>query len=83
MAPLSEALRDNGAGLDLDPQVWKSAAWTSGFEPGVGAHAWLLERADGRWFTIAVVWNNGSDHINEEQLLELGKKGVALVEKVK
>lgn len=83
MTPLSEALRDNGAGLDLDPNVWKSAAWTSGFEPGVGAHAWLLERADGRWFTIAVVWNNASDQINEEQLLDLGKKGVALVANVK
>ena len=42
-----------------------------------------LERADGRWFTIAVVWNNASDQINEEQLLDLGKKGVALVAKVK
>jgi hypothetical protein len=79
MVPLGEALRDNGSGLDLDPDVWKSAAWTSGFEPGAGAHAWLLERADGRWFTLAIVWNAPDRDIDETQLLELGRRGINIV----
>jgi hypothetical protein len=76
--PLSDALRAN-PGLSLDAQVWKSAAFKGGSEPGVLHSCWLLERADGKWFVFSLGWNNTKELIDQEAFLRLAYQGVDLL----
>jgi beta-lactamase class A len=53
MEPLRNILGTN-PGLPFDANVWKRHSFKGGSEPGVLALSWLLERADGKRFTIAI-----------------------------
>ena len=54
---VGHALRIN-PGLQFDSRTWRSIAYKGGSEPGVLNMTWLLERADGKWFTVSFGWND-------------------------
>jgi Beta-lactamase enzyme family/ORF 12 gene product N-terminal len=67
MEPIRKILGTN-PGLPLDDKVWKRHSFKGGSEPGVLALSWLLERADGKRFVIAIntsspksIEENGTD----------------------
>jgi hypothetical protein len=78
MEPLGKALRIN-PGMPFDKDMWKSVAFKGGSEPGVENLTWLLERADGHWYTLSVTWNDKEKALDEPKLLELAGKGVAIL----
>lgn len=78
MEPLAMALRKS-EGLSLDPAVWKSVAFKSGVEPGVLAMVWLLERADGKWFTMSLIGNDPKRAVNQTDLTAVAGAAVKLV----
>jgi beta-lactamase class A len=69
LEPLGDALRQNH-GVPLDPEVWTSAGFKGGSEPGVLSLSWLLERADGRHFALAMIWNSEFEPVNEDLFRE-------------
>ncbi len=68
MEPLREILGTN-PGLPLDDKVWKRHSFKGGSEPGVLALSWLLERADGKRFVLAI--NTSSDKPIDEDDVKL------------
>ncbi len=80
MEALSFAVRKN-PGLSFDKQVWPKVAFKGGAEVGVLCLSFLLERDDGRWFTLAAVWNDPEKPLQEDRLMRLMEKGIELVEK--
>lgn len=78
MEPLAKALRMS-EGLNLNPAEWKSAAFKSGTEPGVLAMVWLLERADGKWFVLALTANDPKRAVNQTELTTCAGAAVKLV----
>jgi beta-lactamase class A len=49
-------------GIRFDPAIWTYVGYKGGYETGVKSDAWLLQRADGRWFVMAGIIN---DHYAE------------------
>ena len=80
MEPLSRAIRIN-PGVPLDAAAWKSVAFKGGSEPGVLNLTFLMERADGRWFTLSAGWNNPEKAVEEARLIALVRAGVKILEK--
>lgn len=62
--PLAGILGAN-PGIALDPATWPSVSFKGGSEPGVLALGWLLERADGRRFAIAVSVSDPDGAVDE------------------
>ncbi len=80
MEPVAEALRRN-PGIGLDAEKWKTVAFKgSSGEPGVQTGVWMLERADGKWFTMAVLWNHRTDNLNNEKFMQVVYKGIQIIE---
>jgi hypothetical protein len=78
MAPLGKILRKN-PGLAFDSEVWKSAAFKGGSEPGVINGTWLLQRADDRWFTISVTWNDAQQAVDNEAFIAIVERAVQIL----
>lgn len=78
MGALGAALRKN-PGIPQDPAVWKSVGFKGGSEPGVMNLTFLLERTDGRWFTLSVGWNDADKPLEEPKLIELAQNGINLL----
>jgi hypothetical protein len=58
--------------MDVDKSTWKYVGFKGGSEPGVLAGAWLLERADGRWFVVSVIADDpasATDHTLAAEVL--------------
>jgi len=68
-------------GIMFDPAVWSYVGYKGGYESGVRSHVWLLQRADGRWFTMAVIANDPKKDINGAELDALMIAAGALLEK--
>ncbi|MGQ0617803.1 MAG: serine hydrolase [Acidimicrobiia bacterium] len=64
LEPLTEVLGSN-PGLPRDPATWPHVAFKGGSEPGVLALSWLLERADGRRFVVALVASDPDKALDE------------------
>jgi len=77
---VADIIRRN-AGLSFDPRVWKSVGFKGGSEPGVMNGTWLLERADGRWYTLCVGWNNAKETIDNKLFIEVATNAVKLLAK--
>ena len=45
-------------GIGVDPAVWPFVGYKGGSEFGVLNLTWLLQRADGRWFFLALGLND-------------------------
>jgi hypothetical protein len=78
LEPLAKALRIN-PGVPFDSRAWRSVAYKGGSEPGVLNMTWLLERADGRWFTLSVTWNDPTKAVDIQRMTELAGAAVALL----
>ena len=55
-------------GVPYDTSVWTSVAFKGGSEVGVVAFSWLLERQDGRIFTLSCGVNNREAPVPDTQL---------------
>lgn len=80
MEPLSKSLRSD-PGMEINRKTWTSVAYKGGTEPGVLSHVWLLQRDDGRFYTMAVIWNNPERNLEDDRLMNLAKAGINLLEK--
>ena len=80
MKPLGEVLRGN-PGLGLDVELWPTVIYKGGSEPGVNAGTWMMQRQDGRWFTMSVIWNDRSTSLNNEKFIQVVYKGVDILER--
>jgi hypothetical protein len=67
LEPLRSILTLN-PGVPFDDTVWNAVAFKGGSEVGVMALSWLLERIDGRTFTIACAVNNPESAIPENDI---------------
>ncbi|MDF1661626.1 MAG: serine hydrolase, partial [Planctomycetota bacterium] len=50
----------------LDWKQWSYVGYKGGSEPGVYAFAYLLQRKDGRWFSLAFTLNNSKAKISKQ-----------------
>jgi hypothetical protein len=66
-------------GVAFDASVWKSVAFKGGSEPGVLALGWLLERNDGRTFTVTCGVNNPEKALPEEMIIATASSGFSLL----
>lgn len=91
LADLYEAGQDDGtvreilaasSGVELDRETWPFVGYKGGSEAGVASGAWLLERADGRVFTISVVLNNPDAGIDPQPLASLASAVAGLLASV-
>ncbi|MFO0856468.1 MAG: serine hydrolase [Phycisphaerales bacterium] len=80
MEPIADSLRHN-PGIGLDEEKWKTVAFKgSSGEPGVQTGVWMLERADGKWFVMAVLWNHRAKNLDNEKFMQVVYKGISLFE---
>lgn len=75
LAPIGSALRIN-PGLDFDPGDWNSVGFKGGSEPGVLSFCWLLERSDGRWFVLAMIWNNPIAPVDQAVFIQRAEQAI-------
>jgi hypothetical protein len=80
MEPLGEALRGN-PGLGLPVDTWPTVIFKGGQEPGVQSGVWMLERKDGRWFVMTVLWNNRKVGLSNEKFMQVVYKGIDILER--
>lgn len=66
-------------GIQIDGQTWKTVYHKEGNEPGVLCMSWLLERADGRRFIFAIIWNNPLEVLEDERMIALVSKGFEIL----
>lgn len=78
MQPLARALRFNDATEDAGLS-WNAAAVKSGSEPGVLSMAWILERHDGRKFTLILLANDPRKPLRNTELSEAAAAAVAIL----
>lgn len=50
---------------ELDARVWTYVGYKAGDETGVMSRAFLLRRADGRWFVLTAILNDPRQPVNE------------------
>jgi hypothetical protein len=43
--------------------------------------AWLLRRADGRWFVMATIWNDEKYEVSPSRLYDLARAGVNILDR--
>lgn len=63
-SPILRILGTN-TGLQVDRSRYRYVGFKGGSEPGVLHVAWLLQRADGRWFVVALGVNDDRELIDE------------------
>ena len=59
------------SGADLNPDIWPFVGYKGGNEAGVVSGAWLLERADGRVFTISAIMTDPDAVVDASQISTL------------
>lgn len=70
LSPIYDALSIN-PGVNFDAKTWRYVGFKEGYETGVKSMVWLLQRADGRWFTIATIINDPNEEIDGQTLSRL------------
>jgi beta-lactamase class A len=70
MSPVLDALSIN-PGIPFDATTWRYVGFKEGYETGVKSYVWLLQRSDGRWFTIAAIINDPKKEIDAPMLARL------------
>jgi beta-lactamase class A len=82
LEPVADILSIN-PGIEIDPDVWTYVGYKGGSEPGVLNLTWVLERADGRWFTLSVTLNDPDSLIDEMAALRAVSGAVLLLEQAR
>ena len=80
LAPIRAILSKN-PGVAFNGSVWKYVGYKGGSEPGVLCLDWLLERADGRVFVLAIVLNDTRRGIDTAAAVAVAQGAVALLAK--
>jgi hypothetical protein len=80
LAPIYDALSLN-PGVPWDAATWRYVGFKEGYETGVKAYAWLLQRADGRWFAVSAIINDPTTEIDGFLLRQLMVTAVGLLAK--
>jgi hypothetical protein len=55
-------------GLTFDETKWRFGAFKSGSEPGLISMVWLVQRADGKWFTLSLIANDPKQPVDQSTL---------------
>jgi beta-lactamase class A len=63
LALIHDALSIN-PGIAFNARTWAYVGYKGGYETGVKSDVWLLQRRDGRWFTLAAIINDPSKEID-------------------
>ena len=91
IARIFQRLRDGGdqTVLDIlsvnkalpDPQAknWAYVGYKGGSETGVLNLSWLLQDRQGRWFVVSASWNDPAGPVDENQLLGIGIRAIAML----
>jgi beta-lactamase class A len=80
LGPIEDCLSLEPA-IAFDPAIWSYVGYKGGYETGVKSHVWLLQRNDGRWFTIAAIINDPKKEIDGASLNQLMIPAAALLAK--
>lgn len=80
LAPIYDALSLN-PGVPWDAATWRYVGFKEGYETGVKTYAWLLQRADGRWFALTAIINDPEEEIDGPLLRQLMVTAVDLLAK--
>jgi beta-lactamase class A len=78
MEPLARALRLN-PGMGFMRDTWPEVAFKGGSEPGVLNLTWMVERADGRLFALALTWNDTERPVDTLALLDIAAEAFGLL----
>lgn len=78
VSPIHDALSIN-PGIPYDARTWAYVGYKGGYETGVKSDAWLLQRGDGRWFTMAAIINDPKKEIDGYGLWQLMMPAVNLL----
>lgn len=76
--PIHDALSLN-PGIPFDARTWAYVGYKGGYETGVKSDVWLLQRGDGRWFTLAAIINDPTQEIDGYGLWQLMMPAVELL----
>ncbi len=68
--PVAQALGLN-PGIPFDPEDWSYVGFKEGYETGLKAMTWLLQRPDGRWFTLIGIIHDTKKEIDGATLRDL------------
>lgn len=81
LIPSSELLKilSINPGVQFDRSRWSYIGYKGGSEPGVLNLSWLLQRADGRWFSVVVTLNDRTKAIDEHVAVQLAAGVVAIL----
>ena len=66
--PVVREILATSSGADFDSAIWPIVGYKGGNEAGVASGVWLLERSDGRIFTISAIMNNQNAVIDASQI---------------
>lgn len=66
-------------GIPFDARTWAYVGYKGGYETGVKSDVWLLQRGDGRWFTMAAIINDPKQEIDGHGLWQLMMPAVNLL----
>jgi beta-lactamase class A len=77
-SPIHDALSLN-PGIAFDARTWAFVGYKGGYETGVKSDVWLLQRGDGRWFTLAAIINDPKREIDGYGLWQLMMPAVELL----
>lgn len=80
MAPVANALSLN-PGVPYPPDDWAYVGFKEGYETGLKVMTWLLQRQDGRWFTLIGMIHDETKEIDGPQLKVLMDAAVTLLAK--
>ena len=61
-------------------EEWRYVGYKGGSEPGVLNLTWLLQSEDGRWYVLAMSWNNPDAALDHQAFELLAQRALALVE---
>lgn len=77
-APVGNAFSYN-PGIVFDPTAWSYVGFKEGYETGLKAMTWLLQRRDGRWFTLIGIVHDLEEEIDGAALREMMVASAALL----
>ena len=67
-------------GLGLSKEKWKYVGYKGGSEPGVINMTYLLQSANGNWYTLSASWNNPKAPIEESKFISLVGRAIELIQ---
>ncbi len=67
------------SGMSFDPERWQYAGFKGGSEPGVLNLSWIMQRADGAWFSVIVTLNDMAHGIDAREAVAAANAAVRIL----